>query len=534
MAAPTVDAILVTFNRVEPLAASCRAALEQTAGLRTLIVVDNSPAPVAADVVAELGNGSGAGATVTEVVHTGENLGPPGAHAVGLRRLREREERLDWVLLLDDDDPLPSPEVAERLLRSLPPEGADRIAGVALMGMRFVRPRLLLGGPVDVSGGGLVPADALLGWAAPLYRAGALDDVGGFRPELFWGDDDIELGLRLARNGWELRVAADVYRSLPVSDEKVPGRPRLGIVPPAPRDYYGVRNRIHIGRRYFRARDVAGAITVRALLKPLLNLPRHPVLAARTLRLNARAVVDGLRGRLGRTVPLHGETREERGRSSITMRDRVATFVRGNDGPLGRLARRIRRWQRPNPPFGRASLLAVLPPRSVGAEIGVHRGDLSARLLRRLELRRLHLIDPWKYADSPPHPKMWHGGRTGGSQRNMERRYRGVLRRFERQIADGTVVVHRGMSWDIADEIPDGSLDWAYIDGDHSYEAVKRDIAAYVPKLRPGGVLAGDDYGERSGPRAGVTRAVDELVAFGRLEVVRVSEDRQWAVRAPG
>jgi hypothetical protein len=214
--------------------------------------------------------------------------------------------------------------------------------------------------------------------------------------------------------------------------------------------------------------------------------------------------------------------------------EHIVAFVRGNDGPLGRLARRLRRWQRPNPPFQRVSLLAVLPPRSIGAEIGVHRGDLSARLLWRLELRRLHLIDPWEYAESPSHPRLWHGGRTGGSQRNMERRYRGVARRFRREIEDGRVVLHRGKSWEVADDIPDGSLDWVYIDGDHSYGAVKRDIETYLPKLRPGGVLAGDDYGETSGPRAGVTRAVDELVASGGAEVVQLAEDRQWVVRLPG
>lgn len=313
MTRPTVDAILVTFNRVEPLAASCRAALEQTHELRTLVVVDNSASSVATDVVDGVTSGLGNRSTSTEVVHPGENLGPPGAHDVGLKRLRERAGNLDWVLLLDDDDPLPSADVVERLLDDVPLHGSERVGGIALMGMRFVRPSLLLGGPVDVSREDLVPADALLGWAAPLYRYDALEDVGGFRPELFWGDDDIELGLRLGRSGWDLRVAAEVFRALPVSSEKVPGRPRPGIVPPAPRDYYSLRNRIHIGRRYFRARDVAGAIAVRALLKPLLNMPVHPVLAIRTLRLNMRAIADGLRGRLGRTVPLHGETRRQRG-----------------------------------------------------------------------------------------------------------------------------------------------------------------------------------------------------------------------------
>jgi len=39
----------------------------------------------------------------------------------------------------------------------------------------------------------------------------------------------------------------------------------------------------------------------------------------------------------------------------------------------------------------------------------------------------------------------------------------------------------------------DGSIDFLLIDGDHSYEAVKRDITNWLPKMRSGGLIAGDD-----------------------------------------
>lgn len=39
----------------------------------------------------------------------------------------------------------------------------------------------------------------------------------------------------------------------------------------------------------------------------------------------------------------------------------------------------------------------------------------------------------------------------------------------------------------------DGSIDFLLIDGDHSYEAVKRDIINWLPKMRSGGLIAGDD-----------------------------------------
>ncbi len=55
---------------------------------------------------------------------------------------------------------------------------------------------------------------------------------------------------------------------------------------------------------------------------------------------------------------------------------------------------------------------------------------------------------------------------------------------------------------------PDQSLDCVFIDGEHSYEPVMRDIALWKPKVKPGGYLSGDDYGE---PWGGVIKAVDEL-----------------------
>jgi predicted O-methyltransferase YrrM len=60
----------------------------------------------------------------------------------------------------------------------------------------------------------------------------------------------------------------------------------------------------------------------------------------------------------------------------------------------------------------------------------------------------------------------------------------------------------------------DKTLDFVMIDASHDYEDVYDDIVAWTPKLRPGGMLAGDDY---SWP--GVWRAVGEVI--GHRNVVR-------------
>lgn len=56
----------------------------------------------------------------------------------------------------------------------------------------------------------------------------------------------------------------------------------------------------------------------------------------------------------------------------------------------------------------------------------------------------------------------------------------------------------------------DQSLDFVLIDANHDYEPVKEDLIAWLPKVKIGGVIAGDDY-----PWPGVTQAVNEIIKDG-------------------
>jgi predicted O-methyltransferase YrrM len=64
---------------------------------------------------------------------------------------------------------------------------------------------------------------------------------------------------------------------------------------------------------------------------------------------------------------------------------------------------------------------------------------------------------------------------------------------------------------------PDASLDFVFIDANHTYEAVKRDIDAWLPKMKPGGIISGHDYTVWGD--FGVIQAVTEK--FDRIEVWR-------------
>ncbi|MRS02168.1 class I SAM-dependent methyltransferase, partial [bacterium] len=63
----------------------------------------------------------------------------------------------------------------------------------------------------------------------------------------------------------------------------------------------------------------------------------------------------------------------------------------------------------------------------------------------------------------------------------------------------------------------DGSLDMVFIDAAHDYDNVRADIAAWYPKVRLGGMLAGHDY-EENWP--GVIQAVNEFAIVNNYNVI--------------
>lgn len=71
------------------------------------------------------------------------------------------------------------------------------------------------------------------------------------------------------------------------------------------------------------------------------------------------------------------------------------------------------------------------------------------------------------------------------------------------------------LSLDAVNLYGDKTLDFIFIDASHEYEDVKRDIIAWLPKLKIGGILAGHDYGVFDG----VTRAVNEIFQTHEIEI---------------
>ena len=175
----------------------------------------------------------------------------------------------------------------------------------------------------------------------------------------------------------------------------------------------------------------------------------------------------------------------------------------------------------------RRRFVLELPPRdSVCAEIGVWRGDFSAEILRVARPAKLHLIDPWTFFTGEAYHEARYGGKVATDQATMDDLHAGVLHRFARPIAEGVVEVHRCESGEATSRFPDGSFDWIYVDGNHLYEYARADLERYDPKVKHGGLIAGDDYGVPGWWEDGVTRAVDEFVEARGYEVVSLAANQ--------
>jgi predicted O-methyltransferase YrrM len=139
------------------------------------------------------------------------------------------------------------------------------------------------------------------------------------------------------------------------------------------------------------------------------------------------------------------------------------------------------------------TMIRELPKDAVVAELGSFQGDSARTILEDAEPRELHLID---------------------------RDFSKLQRDFP---SDDVVRLHEGDSASTLGAFPDEHFDWIYIDADHSYAGVKRDIDEAKRKVKRDGLLVFDDY---------VFFSPTELIPYGVIQAVHeLCIDDDWAFR---
>jgi len=293
--------VLVTYRRGPQLHDYVDALSAQSRQLDTLVVVDNDPARSARWILDEPALGS----IEVDYLPTGDNVGPAGGIARGMRTVLPCACDDDWLITLDDDDPPRTPELLAELerfgnqLRSSDPS----VGLVGLVGGRFDERRGRFVPIPDDDLAGPVASSWIGGNNLPFYSVHAVRRVGEFDERLFINMEELDYGLRLIDHGFTIWAHGDLWRR----EREHHGRlgidrnPSRSLGDASWRRYYSLRNLLLILRDRGRQRAALG-VAGRSLAKPAFNLPRDPALAAAHLRLNGRAVLDGYLGRVGRTV----------------------------------------------------------------------------------------------------------------------------------------------------------------------------------------------------------------------------------------
>lgn len=177
------------------------------------------------------------------------------------------------------------------------------------------------------------------------------------------------------------------------------------------------------------------------------------------------------------------------------------------------------------------AVLKRLPANAVAAEIGVLRGMMSEYLLRNHPTLKLFMVDSWQTAEH--HPE--HYRATGDVHANHTDPARVASHRREAEGKakhyPGRAIILPVASVEAAQTVRDGSLDLVFIDADHSYQGAKADLAAWVPKVKPGGWIGGHDY-RNTDPAydfSGVDRAVNEWASAWGVVVEEDANFTWWS-----
>ena len=146
-------------------------------------------------------------------------------------------------------------------------------------------------------------------------------------------------------------------------------------------------------------------------------------------------------------------------------------------------------------------------------EIGVLRGENSKEILKNLKIKNLYLVDPWisyeDYSKSEPE-------RTQDSLNIDFKVCRANLKRYLKKI-----IWIKDYSEKAITSIKE-KVDFIYVDGNHEYKYVKKDLNLYWDLLNKGGILSGHDI-----QYVGVSNAVLEFAKEKKLEV-HFGERRDW------
>ena len=143
-------------------------------------------------------------------------------------------------------------------------------------------------------------------------------------------------------------------------------------------------------------------------------------------------------------------------------------------------------------------------------EIGSYQGESTTLFAHIFQPKELYAVDPFVNGYDE-----FDGSSTGD--------FTDVIHNFEERTKQFPCIKHiKDFSYGAVTQFEDNSLDFVYVDGDHTYDGVIRDIKLYLPKIKSGGFIAGHDLGKET-----VTKAIRNQLG----EVDIYFEDSSWVIQ---
>lgn len=155
-------------------------------------------------------------------------------------------------------------------------------------------------------------------------------------------------------------------------------------------------------------------------------------------------------------------------------------------------------------------------------ELGVDRADNFWLMICHTFPKYALGIDAWSEEVCPYWKQETHDGHWKRAQKIVK---------AARKWSGGDINLIKGDHRVLVDDFEDGWFDYVYIDSDHTYEAVKKDIELWWPKVKEGGILAGHDYNTFN-KLYGVVTAVNEFVEANNIECFHITREsiKSWII----
>tara|TARA_B100001029_G_C15016155_1_gene427481 strand:- start:74 stop:766 length:693 start_codon:yes stop_codon:yes gene_type:complete len=164
----------------------------------------------------------------------------------------------------------------------------------------------------------------------------------------------------------------------------------------------------------------------------------------------------------------------------------------------------------------RAYIIKQFKKKSIIAEIGVWRGDFSQEIVVNANPKELVLVDPWIYDEEIRGCAPQFKGSEPINQKFFDDAKNFTYKKFES--LDFVKILHMN-SENASSKFDNNYFDYIYIDGEHSYKAVIKDLKSWYPKLKINGKIFGDDFYWREEDNSfSVKKAYEDFIKENKIK----------------